>query len=432
VPRSIEAQRGIPAQLVQLEGAWYVRIQLPRSDGELLKPDRQPLSQPPVADRPFGSARALIVAQVEHHPNAGRSLLVPLAAQTISFADGDAGRLTVMGSTKSLETRGMDLVNVPRALIRDLAPLWVESTTNPSTREYRAGVIRIVLRLVGWDAVLSEIDREAAIRLVTELESRKLSITTVRSYTRQCSVFWGFLGKRFQFGFNPFRGLSGAVTGEPQRHRRPYRNDEILLMLTRHSGRPIESSLRLSFAVALVTGARRSEVFAMRQEHLEETPGATWWSIEASKTPAGVRTIPVVHPTARALLRLWVERPRPRPRSASSEHRHFRLRSGLSNEIDYHSARRTLASRLEQAGASPLGIVRYVGHKAEGITFRRYSTAASDRVLLDTAKRLRFAPAVEAALTGFCAEIRADIRRWHFPVRADAGRRKAPRFADEG
>ena len=157
-------------------------------------------------------------------------------------------------------------------------------------------------------------------------------------------------------------------------------------------------------ALGAYTGARIAELCGIQADHVD-LEGLTI-RIVASKTPAGVRTIPLhtaLVPLITRLLRAGGGYVVPvasargpgnqyGDRSAALGKRFGRLKTcaGFGPDLVFHSIRKTVATLLEDAGA-PEGVAADIlGHEKPSITYGLYSGGASlatKRLWLETALR---------------------------------------------
>jgi integrase len=404
----------VELELVAIAGEWYARVPLARVETTADSAADRP---PPVAwgdaAAPGPRSRALVVGHLEHVADVGRFLLVPVDAQAVSFSHREAeeGRLLVLGATRSIETRTADLANVPQIPVRTVAEPWITSSASPFTRAARlAGVQQLLTAFHDDDLLMSHVDVRSAQQFLAYLEARRYAAHTIKNHLVSMKSLWTFAGQRFDFQHNPFRGMSRAVRGRAVRAKRRYRTEEIVRLLRGLRGSSWELAARATLAIALFTGARRMEVAAMRPEDLEETRAATWWTIPRSKTSAGIRRIPITHAGIRELIRLWIHRPRIKISSMSRAFDDLRASVCVDTSVDFHSARRTVANVLERAGANPIAMTRYIGHRPIATAFRVYSRDTSDVMLIRVARLIQYPATVDQALTGLLAAIRADAQ----------------------
>ena len=139
-------------------------------------------------------------------------------------------------------------------------------------------------------------------------------------------------------------------------------------------------------AFALMTGARRSEVFAAQAEDIDTT---TWRvRIRGTKTEDSARTIPI--PKLMTSLLVWVP---PGPPFAPWPNARRDIIAACKRakvpEVTWNDLRRTFASRLVQAGVPPHIVAKLLGHRTTAMVDKVYGrqTVESLETLLDAALR---------------------------------------------
>jgi integrase len=239
------------------------------------------------------------------------------------------------------------------------------------------------------------------------------------------SSFWTDYLQRYRYvaqGANPWKGHK--ITGRKRPHvdgdemKRPHTLDEMLRIvngreLSRAAKYPKRTLLEL-YALCWYTGARLGEICSRTLGDIERTPKGYMLHIRQSKTPAGVRSIPVVHPIPVAVLKRRIGKRTDAKEQLFAEFipggpdrklswypqkrlGHYRDRIGLDEQTDTHSTRRDLITLLESREVYPLWIMRYVGHLPEGVTFGVYAKV-SPASLHEVAKAITYPAPFETAL----------------------------------
>jgi integrase len=148
---------------------------------------------------------------------------------------------------------------------------------------------------------------------------------------------------------------------------------------------------------------------------VERIQGGYMLHIRKSKTVAGVRSIPILHPIPVAILRgrigkraekdaqLFTEFIPGGPMSQLSWHvqkalGRYRDRIGLPAEVDQHSTRRQFATQVERLGIDPLAAERYFGHKPAGLMRGLYAKG-NEEAMREVAKAISYPAKIETALS---------------------------------
>jgi len=167
-------------------------------------------------------------------------------------------------------------------------------------------------------------------------------------------------------------------------------------------------------AVGLITGMRLDEITSLRPLDVSPMEGGVVLNVRKAKTSAGVRSIPVLHPAAVAIITgrvkaqtdvrglIFSECVPGGPDNKTSWHvskaiGKDRDRLALS-EVTFHSTRGTFMALQENAGTNVVHVQRYVGHVIDTVMHRDYSKGSTVETLTTIAKVVRYSEAVEAEL----------------------------------
>jgi integrase len=312
-----------------------------------------------------------------------------------------------------------------------------------STRGKRAQAVRELLSFLRVPDCLPDYLTEGrAVAYVDWLNAGKLGHSTKQDRLSNLNVLWGFLERKRQVsrGSSPWgnhevtKRSTGAkgngskeTTAPADREKRGWKEAEVLtlfqapdLQATARTNytRPL---FRQLYALGFTTGMRLDEIVSLLPsavEVIKDQRGKVtgyWLAIEQSKTDAGVRTIPVVHPVAVAVLQARLEAQKdaavsifPECRPGGPDNKlswhvqkalgRDRDRLGFGSEVDFHSTRRTFMTLMEHAGADVVQVQRYVGHRIPTLMHSVYSDGASRANLLRVAEAVRYSDKVETVL----------------------------------
>ena len=295
------------------------------------------------------------------------------------------------------------------------------------TKQKRSHAVRELLAVLKVPDCLPEYITEArAVAYVDSLNAGSLGYSTKQDRLSNFQALWRFLAKRRQVprGASPWKDheLTGRKKAEKkggETDKRGWTDAELLKLLKApEEVRAVHYSRKLFrelYTLGLTTGMRLDEIVSIRPGAVEAARGVYWITIEASKTEAGVRTIPVVHKAAVAILkrRLAAQKnpaksifPECRPGGPDSKlswHVQKALgrdrdRLGFGPEVDFHSTRRTFLTMMDNSGAEVVHVQRYVGHRVPSIWHTLYSDGSSRAKLLEVARAVKFPAKVEALL----------------------------------
>ncbi|WP_428417366.1 tyrosine-type recombinase/integrase [Methylibium sp.] len=321
--------------------------------------------------------------------------------------------------------------------MREALKQWNEGAdVRESTRSKRTQAVNELLSFLKVnDCLPSYVDEGRAVAYVDWLNAGKLGHSTKQDRLSTLNVLWGFLERRRQLprGSSPWGNHEVTKTkatsaAEQVKEKRGWREAEVLKLFSAPDGEGIKSThytrklFRELYALGFLTGMRLDEIVSLRPETIEPIKGPRgkgvagyWLDIEASKTDAGVRTIPVVHPAAVAVLQARLEEQKGRAVSLFPECRpggpdnklswhvqkalgRDRDRLGFGSEVDFHSTRRSFMSMMENSGADVVHVQRYVGHRVPTLMHSVYSDGASGESLLKVARAVKYSTKVEAVL----------------------------------
>ncbi len=138
--------------------------------------------------------------------------------------------------------------------------------------------------------------------------------------------------------------------------------------------------------LAMYTGARREELCSLRIEHVADDH----FDIVASKTTAGVRTVPIHHELVQTMARLVEDskdghvlsglaanRNGDRGDAIGKKFTRLKKSMGFDDRHVFHSIRKTVVTILENAGAPENVVADLVGHEKTTMTFGLYSGGVS-------------------------------------------------------
>lgn len=396
--------------------------------------------------KPAGSLQErlaeLRAAMAEAH-EAGAGQDEVLAIQ--DMAQDVAERLEAEVGTDAAVLAFRTAVDPTKRSLREHLNEWlpVSGLTQQTQQAHRLTVGELLAFLKVGDCLPESIGEAQAVAFVEWLNTGDLSLATKKARMSKLGSFWTYLSSKRAVP----RGMKGLWTGhhltapaatikarasemaasddDEDSDARPLTDAEAVLLLTapepadkrkRTYTRPLFREL---YVIGLTTGMRLNEICSLRPADIEPlSGGGLVVHIRKSKTIAGVRSIPVTHPAALAVLqarieaqketsaRLFAECAEGGPDKKPSWHvgkalGRDRERLQVGAGAVFHSTRKNFATLMENNPAiNSDHVKRYVGHALDSVLAKHYSAGMRPENLIHIAHAVRYSPAVEQALTG--------------------------------
>ena len=216
--------------------------------------------------------------------------------------------------------------------------------------------------------------------------------------------FWDYLmAQGIVAEMSPFQGHKLPRERKTQQtQRRAFTNDECLKLID--AAKDSEDTVLLDLIMlGLYTGARIEELCQLRVEDVVVEDNCRALRITKSKTLAGTRLVPI-HPSISDLVDKLVttskgdflifskSKNQYDERSTGLSRRFGRLKSslGYGPELVFHSLRKTVTTKLEQAGV-PEGVAAdIVGHEKQTITYGLYSGGTSMAQKMEAIAKIKY------------------------------------------
>jgi integrase len=295
------------------------------------------------------------------------------------------------------------------ALVED----WLtEKQMKPKqTLDYR----RAVTRFTDWltrnkhPVAIEKITRKITGAYITDAFTRLgVHWKTANKDISALSSLWKWSEKKGHVEQNPWIGQSQAKQKTSKAvEPRPFTDQELTDLFTK--GRP-SVLLRDAMTIAALSGMRVQEVIQLTAG---ETKGDTF-DVTDAKTVAGIRQVPIHSALAGIIKRrtegkkptdpLFPECPEPPPESATTrsdrvvkQFVYHRRKVGVNDRIEgarqarttFHSFRRTVATKAEQAGHAKHLIEALLGHERDGMSLGLYSAGPSHGQLREIIESIR-------------------------------------------
>jgi integrase len=282
-----------------------------------------------------------------------------------------------------------------------------------TARDYRASLDLVLLARFG-DWRLSDIDADAISKLVRDLEAKglnaidakrtakQLSASTIENHLKPLRGTLALAVRRGLIATNPFSQLVSDDRPQKSKRKQTYdwSEEEIGVLLSgarKVAARPdakydytnvLYLTERLGLRLGEVTGLRWEDFDKTARTLRVERQWTRWGEYGPTKTPAGVRTLPLSDDLVRFLVALRLKTPHSRdsdPIFASRNgtplnHRNTTRRgfeqaaktAGIEG-VSFHDLRHAAASRLIDAGLSPVAVADFLGHEDSTVTLRVYA-----------------------------------------------------------
>ena len=248
-----------------------------------------------------------------------------------------------------------------------------------------------------------------------------LDPATKRARVNALSGFWKYMERRQLVPHEVSLWTRHEIAGSRQKRRevpkeRPYKAEEIIALCDgperkENAHYTKRTAIELT-ALGLYTGCRLEELCVRTLVEVEPIKGGYMLHIRDAKSAAGNRDLPVVHPIAVAVIKRRIgKRTDPReylfadfvPGGPDNKRSwqvqkalgDYRRDVGLPPGVNFHSTRKSFATRMEELRVDQRWAERYFGHKPPGIMAKVYSRP---EVLLNVAKAIKYPAPVEKAL----------------------------------
>ena len=204
-------------------------------------------------------------------------------------------------------------------------------------------------------------------------------------------------------GLSPFSGHKlPRDVAKTKPTRRAFRNDECLALVAKVALSK-DTALADLITLGLYTGARIEELCRLRVIDIIVEDNHRALRIDKSKTQAGTRTVPLHSAITDLVDRLAADskdgylvfsksKNQYDERSTGLSRRFGRLKSslGYGSELVFHSLRKTVTTKLEQAGV-PEGIAADIlGHEKQTITYGLYSGGTSMAQKMEAISKINY------------------------------------------
>lgn len=302
--------------------------------------------------------------------------------------------------------------------IKSLSGQWLDEVRGAITEQTRVQhkqAFALLLEKFGELATVAAIDRKKAGEFVAHLlktpgrdKKTPRSRPTVARLVSTLASFWKWAIGRGYAESNPWRGLEIGSDREAENRKRGVFSDKQLLKLLRTEpkghvrGKALGDLIRLG----MFTGARIRELCELRVGDVR----SGMIHVTASKTPAGVRAIPV-HDAIKGIVAkrcegkeagdaLFAEiepggADKKRSYNATKYFGHFKRDCGITDtRLVFHSFRHMAVTRLLAAGVEPHVVARLVGHAVKGVTLSVYDKGPSPAALKSAMNKLSYAAPV--------------------------------------
>jgi integrase len=381
------------------------------------------------------------MAEARQHPN-------PYAVEQVEdVASMLADRIEDQAGTEAAQ-HVYTLATQPErlTLLETLGKMNEDQDVTGATKAKRSQVVRELLKfLVVEDCLPEFVTDSRAVGYVDWLNGQPLGYSTKQDRLSMLQGVWKFLARKRQVPAHASPWSNHELTkkkpatkaadqggeegAQVEQDKRGWTTAEAVRLFqapeTKKGRISYPRSLfRELYTLGFCTGMRLDELVSLTPTTVQEiNPERTGEEGKAeagllvraarSKTEAGVRSIPVLHPAAVAILRARLQRQTdpsaslfPECKPGGPDNRlswqvqkalgRDRDALGFGREVDFHSTRRSFMTLLEQAGAQVVHAQRYVGHRVPTLMHSVYSDGASLDNLRKVAELVRYPEDLEA------------------------------------
>jgi integrase len=293
--------------------------------------------------------------------------------------------------------------------IDEMVDEWIASLSHLAANtllERRSAVTKAVKTMSGRGIVsLPDVNRDVAKWYVAELGKSSAASATVNKAIQALNSYWTFLHNEGMAPDALWKGLQRKKQKrvDADELERPFTHDEVLTLLSGGASAKLYDAM----VIALLTGARLSEVGRLKVEHVSLAKMTI--KIPGTKTLSSSRLIPL-HPELTLLLTKRVAEKAPRDfvldeltdekslkhgrgraAAVSQEFTRYRRKLGVDDKVEgkrraktnFHSFRRWTATTLVEAGVAENVVKAIQGWQAQsGSMIGRYTVGADLMVLM--------------------------------------------------
>lgn len=267
----------------------------------------------------------------------------------------------------------------------------VEFQGAEQTRSQHKAAVVDYIAWSGGEVSIQETNRRKAGEYIAHLiAAGKLSRRTIERRKSSLSSLWKWLVSRGHTDSNPW--TAHAVAKKQTARMRKGLDEETLLKLleTSYGSGQYVTVLPDLLRLALLTGARLSDLCDLKATDVQKRKDGYWLSVEKGKTEAAQRDIPL-HKAGEPIVKRRLKAStdgylfsglspggpdRKRSWYVSKAYARFRKKgAGVTKRgEDFHALRHTFISALEGLEAPESTVKLLVGHKRTSMTYGRYST----------------------------------------------------------
>jgi integrase len=317
---------------------------------------------------------------------------------------GEREALAAYGELRGKAARG-EKIAPANVRFRDVAEAWFVSKRRLRSwtrKAYRDALDRILLPRFAHRK-LTEIDTDDIAHLIRELESKGLSPSTIQNYLKPLNGVLTFAVRRGLLSSNPYRNLTTDDRPEKPEPRPVYEwsSDEIGALLAAAETLAGKRESQYDYApllrTAIVAGLRLGELLGLKWADIDLDHGylhvrrqlSRMGELAPPKTSSAVRQIALDPGFVKFLtghkLRSTFSQPddfvfASKTRGPLS-HRNVQRRAfepardlaQIPKHVTFHDLRHAAASRLIDAGLSPVTVASVLGHRDSTVTLKVYA-----------------------------------------------------------
>ncbi|MFS8082729.1 MAG: DUF6538 domain-containing protein [Ginsengibacter sp.] len=330
------------------------------------------------------------------------------AIEGIEFLAGDEAEIIERQHGLSVAQAFHDEATSLAPTLDEAAEAWLSATaTKESTRLKRRKAYEGLQEFLGGDTLPLRLTDVQARDYVDSLKKSKLAPNTIRDKLSALGGLWAYMAERLIIpkGTNPWKGFT--IQGGSTESCRAFTQAEMLTML---AAKFPQSWHRDVFICLLLTGARPQELCGLTHDNIDLVGKRI--SISASKTSAGVRSLPIEHPVLVTIFKRYTQPGAkgyifpvapggPDKSPAANYSKMFgRVKAalGLPPAAQLYSARKSFITTALDLGLAMVEIERYVGHEVGRLILTVYSQGRGEKGMREVAMGFHYGEAIEEAL----------------------------------
>ena len=407
--------------LIQRNHIWYARLSIPKDVRAKLGRKREYIQSLKTGDINTAEVRKnLLIAEWKNAINMARGSASAIESQAIRLRNDDGAASDRVNPLTGMSDKDYYAESIAESLDENeqeqfynyytgrvgtpfeyFAEDFIKYTyPNPKT----AQDVRSSLRMFAeFCPTLTDVKKR---RVLKWLETETRARNTVSKKFSHLSNYWKYLQSRelVDIDLHPFYGVELPKSLRKTESREPFTDQEIKSIFEELE-KLSDDVLTAACSIAIYTGARVSEIGALRVDDVVTLEGVKCIQINNAKTSAGNRIVPI-HPKLLYLIfellqgnedeflisKLKTKRDAKDRGDIISKRfaRLIRSKLELPKSKVFHSFRNTVATKLESAGIPENIAADIIGHDKDTMTYGLYSGGTSIKQRYEAIKKIGY------------------------------------------